>query len=98
MAVAVEDNRGIANSILEFPWIYLEPRFEYHNTISHCSFQIVIDYDDFMKIPYLRSVIENLKNEAVQLRYLSLLSVDSYFFYILSFFTSYIYIYIYSHT
>ncbi|XP_058737596.1 phytyl ester synthase 1, chloroplastic-like [Vicia villosa] len=30
--------------------------------------QIVIDYDDLMKIPYVRSEIENLKNEAVQLR------------------------------
>lgn len=79
MVLAVADNRGIANSILEFCG-YLEPRFEYHNVISLCSFQIVIDYDDFMKIPYLRSVIENLKNEAVQLRYLSLLFVDSYHF------------------
>ncbi|KAL5058806.1 hypothetical protein RYX36_030410 [Vicia faba] len=30
--------------------------------------QVVIDYDDLVKIPYLRSEIENLTNEAVQLR------------------------------
>jgi hypothetical protein len=46
----------------------LEPIFEYHNSISHCSFQVVIDYDDLVKIPYFRSEIESLTNEAVQLR------------------------------
>jgi len=62
----------------------LEPRFEYHNTISHPSFQVVIDYDDLVKIPYFRSEIESLTTEAAQLRYLNLL-----FVYILNFFPSF---------
>jgi len=62
----------------------LEPRFEYHNTISHFSFQVVIDYDDLVKIPYFRSEIESLTNEAPQLRYLNLL-----FVYILNIFPSF---------
>ncbi|MCI14783.1 acyltransferase-like protein, partial [Trifolium medium] len=45
----------------------LEPGFEYHNTMSHFSFQVVIDYDDLVKIPYFKSEIESLTNEAMQL-------------------------------
>ena len=36
--------------------------------ISHC-FQVVVDYDDLIKIPYFRNEIEILTNEAVKLRY-----------------------------
>jgi hypothetical protein len=56
----------------------LETRFEYQNTISHCSFQVVIDYNDLVKIPYFRSEIESLTNEIEPLRYLNFLFVDSY--------------------
>jgi len=59
---------------------FFEPRFEnhIHNTMSHWYFQVVVDYDDLVKIPYFRSEIESLTNEAAQLRYLNLLFVDSY--------------------
>jgi hypothetical protein len=46
--------------------------------MSHFSFQVVIDYDDLVKIPYFKSEIESLTNEAMQLRYINLFFVDSY--------------------
>lgn len=32
--------------------------------------ELLLDYDDFVKIPYLKAQIEELTNEVVQLRYI----------------------------
>jgi len=77
MTVIETDNTMYANFIFDLCGC-LEHRFEHHITMSHRSFQVVIDYDDLVKIPYFRSEIESLTDEAPQLRYLNLLFVDSY--------------------
>ena len=60
-------------SIFEFhfPMIYgcLGHGFTITNHIT-LVFQVVFDYDDLVKIPYFRSEIESLTDEAMQLRYL----------------------------
>jgi len=60
-------------SIFEFHFPMICGCLGHGFTITHhitLVFQVVFDYDDLVKIPYFRSEIESLTNEATQLRYL----------------------------